>query len=92
MVMGFACSFRAASGESRTPIHFACGLVLPGPVSVAGVNRVFDAEGRCTDENVEKQLRGVAHRLIDYVEDNLCPRFALEQMVRDSEGAAASPS
>ena len=57
-------------------------IVLPGPVSVAGVNRVFDAEGNCTDEAVEKQIRGLAHNLMDYLRQNVCPRMALEAMVR----------
>lgn len=57
-------------------------IVLPGPVSVAGVNRFFDAEGRCLDENTEQRIRGVARTLIDYIEQNICPRVALEAMVR----------
>lgn len=61
--------------------HIGC-IVLPGPVSVAAVHKVFDAEGRCTDEAVERRVRGVAHNLVDYIRQNLCPRICLEQMVR----------
>jgi chromate reductase len=57
-------------------------IVLPGPVSVAGVNRVFDAEGNCTDDRVDRQIRGLAHNLMDYLRQNVCPRMALEAMVR----------
>jgi len=57
-------------------------IVLPGPVSVANVQKVFDKEGKCQDSNIEKRIRGVATNLIDYVHQNICPRIALEQMVR----------
>ena len=85
-----AASGRIGAIKSLEQLRSVCShvgaIVLPGPVSVAGVNRVFDDSGNCTDEGVEKQLRGVAHRLVDYIDDNLCPRFALEQMVREREG------
>ncbi len=57
-------------------------IVLPGPVSVAGVQGLFDESGRCTDPAVEKRLRGVGTHLLDYIRKNLCPRVALEQLVR----------
>jgi FMN reductase len=57
-------------------------IVLPGPVSVAGVQRAFDDDGTCLDEAVEKRVRGVAKNLLDYIDNNICPRIALEQMVR----------
>lgn len=58
-------------------------IVLPGSVSVAGVQKVFDEEGNCTDPRVEKRIRGLATNLLDYIHDNICPRFALEAMVRE---------
>ncbi len=58
------------------------GIVLPGPVSVAGVQRVFDEDGNCLDEGVEKRVRGLSRSLIDYIQDNVCPRYTLEAMVR----------
>ena len=57
-------------------------IVLPGPVSVAGVQKVFDADGSCSDERVEAHIRGVADGLIDYIHQNICPRHTLEAMVR----------
>lgn len=57
-------------------------LVLPGPVSVARVKTVFDEEGRCTDPEVERMVRGVARRLLDYISDAICPAIALEAMAR----------
>lgn len=59
-------------------------IVLPGAVSVANVRSIFDEDGRCNDEATEKQVRGVARRLIDYVQQHICPSIALEQMVRGS--------
>ena len=58
-------------------------IVLPGPVSVAGVRNVFDEDGACTGEATERRLRRVADNLIDYIRANTCPRVALEQMVRE---------
>ena len=68
--------------QLRSVCSHVGAIVLPGPVSVAGVQKVFDAEGRCLDENVEKRIRGVATGLLEYVHGNICPRIALEQMVR----------
>ncbi len=59
-------------------------VVLPGPVSVAGVQRVFDEEGRCLDPAVEKRVRGLAVALVDYLEHSVCPRLALERQARES--------
>jgi NAD(P)H-dependent FMN reductase len=62
-------------------------IVLPGPVSVPGVRRVFDDDGRIADEGTEKRIRGVATNLVDYVRRNICPRIALESMVREDADA-----
>ena len=58
-------------------------LVLPSLVSVPNVRSVFDAEGRCLDAAVEKQIRGVATTLIDYIHGSVCPRITLERMARE---------
>lgn len=68
--------------QLRSVCSHVGAIVLPGPVSVAGVQRLFDADGRCLDEGVEKRIRGVATGLLDYVHGSVCPRIALEQMVR----------
>ncbi|MBI5083919.1 MAG: NAD(P)H-dependent oxidoreductase [Acidobacteria bacterium] len=61
-------------------------LVLPGAVSVAGVQKAFDREGRCVDAEVEKRIRSVATNLIEYARGSICPRIALEAMVRGATG------
>ena len=58
-------------------------IVLPGPVSIAGVQDVFDEEGRCVDASAEKRIRGLATHMTDYIEECVCPRFCLEQFVRE---------
>ena len=57
-------------------------IVLPGPVSVAGVRGIFDANGNCTDENVEKMIRGLAPELLDHIARCETPPVCLEEMVR----------
>jgi FMN reductase len=60
-------------------------IVLPGPVSISGVQSAFDADGRCKDEKAEKRLRRLSANLIGYINDHVCPRFALEALVRGAE-------
>lgn len=57
-------------------------IVLPGPVSVAGVQKIFDEEGNCLDESTEKRIRSLATHLVSYIKENICPKEALETMVR----------
>ena len=58
-------------------------IVIPGSVSIAGVQQVFDDDGNCLDEGSEKALRGVAHAMSGFLNDFVCPKYALESMVRD---------
>ncbi len=57
-------------------------IVLPGPVSVAGVQRIFDEEGNCLDESTENRIRSLATHLVSYIKESICPKEALETMVR----------
>lgn len=59
------------------------GLVLPMPISIANVQKVFDEEGNCLDPGSEKAIRSVASGLIDYIEGHICPSITLEKMVRE---------
>ena len=45
--------------------HVGC-LVLPEPVSIAGVRNVFDDAGNCLDEKLEARVRGLASKLTDF--------------------------
>ncbi len=60
-------------------------IVLPGPVSVAGVHKMFDQDGHCLNPNLEKRIRGLADTLINYIRTHLCPQVALEEMVRKEQ-------
>jgi chromate reductase, NAD(P)H dehydrogenase (quinone) len=63
-------------------------IVLPLPVSVPYVQRVFDVEGRCPDPSVEKLVRTVATDLLHCVQQNICPRITLERVLREGVAAA----
>ena len=71
--------------QLRSVCSHVGAIVLPGPVSVAGVQRVFDDEGNCVDASTEKRIRGVATNLMDYIRGSVCPRVALEQTARGTE-------
>ncbi len=58
-------------------------LVLPGSVSIAGVRAAFDEDGTCTDADVEATLRGLATALVEFMKEYVCPKYQLEQMVRE---------
>jgi len=60
-------------------------IVLTGSVSVPRAKKVFDEQGRCLDPEVEKRIRSVATNLLDYIGQSICPRIALEAMVRAKE-------
>jgi chromate reductase, NAD(P)H dehydrogenase (quinone) len=62
-------------------------LVVPGGISLAGVQSAFDHEtGACTDPNSESALRGVATSLLTFMDNYVCPKYILEQQVRDNPG------
>jgi FMN reductase len=67
----------------RSVVSHVGGIVLPLPVSVANVRRVFDPEGKCLDPGVERLVRGVGANLLQYIEQNLCPRLTLERLLRE---------
>jgi len=48
-------------------------IVLPLPISVPNVQKVFDKDGRCLEPNVEKLIRGVAGNLMNYIHHAICP-------------------
>lgn len=60
-------------------------IVLPGPVSVAGARSMFDAKGHCLDDGLEKRIRGLSLKLVDYLLDTTCPEDTLEAAVRGEE-------
>ncbi len=73
----------------RSVLSHIGGLVLPLPISVANVQRVFDKEGRCLEPQVEKLIRTVPLNLLSYIDRHICPRLTLERILR--EGLAKLP-
>ena len=67
----------------RSVVSHIGGIVLPLPISVANVQRVFDQEGRCLDADAEQLIRGVGTNLLQYIEQNVCPRVTLERLQRE---------
>ena len=59
-------------------------IVVPGSVSIAGVQQVFDDQGNCLDESCEKALRGAAQAMSSFLNDYVCPKYVLEDMVREA--------
>jgi chromate reductase len=71
--------------QLRSVCSHVGAIVLPAVVSVPNVRTVFDAEGNCSDARIEKRIRGVAKNLVDYLHTHVCPRYALEEMVREGQ-------
>lgn len=57
-------------------------IVLPGLVSVADVQGLFDENGHCLDAGIEKNIRGLGTTLLHYIEGAICPKVTLEAMIR----------
>jgi chromate reductase len=81
---------RIGAVKSIEQLRGICGhvgaLVVPGAISIAGVQHAFDAEGRCIDAQTEAALRGVSASLLHFVQNYVCPKFILEAMVRNDPG------
>ncbi len=58
-------------------------IVLPGPISIARVRTVFDEDGRCIDDQTERNLRMLGTNLLNYIGHAICPSIALEAIVRE---------
>ncbi|MGD2123264.1 MAG: NADPH-dependent FMN reductase [Gemmatimonadota bacterium] len=62
-------------------------LVLPGSVSIAGVQSAFDKEGNSLDAEVEESIRGIAGALLEFIKEYVCPKHTLEALVRGEDRA-----
>lgn len=68
--------------QVRSVCSHTGAIVLPAPISLAGINRLVDSQGLITDEATQKALKSVAHSLLGYLKSNVCPRMTLEAMLR----------
>jgi len=57
-------------------------LVLPSLISVDKVKEKFAEDGSVLDAETEDRLRKLAHTLVEYIEEAICPRLVLEEMMR----------
>jgi len=64
-------------------------IVLPLPVSVPNVQKVFDPSGRVLDPAVDKLVRALAKSVLDYIHQNICPSVTLERLLREGTAAVA---
>lgn len=67
----------------RGVVSHVGGIVLPLPISIANVQKVFDREGHVLDAAVEKMTRQTATNLTGYIEKHLCPAITLERLLRE---------
>jgi chromate reductase, NAD(P)H dehydrogenase (quinone) len=67
----------------RGVVSHVGGIVLPLPISIANVQKVFDREGHVLDPQAEKMVRQSATSLIDYIHSNICPAATLERLLRE---------
>src|SRR2546426_4945676 len=65
-------------------------IVLPLPVSVPNVQKVFDPSGHPLDPAAEKLIRSVATNVLNYVRQNICPSVTLERLLRGGAVTAGS--
>jgi len=63
--------------------------VLPMPISVPNVQKVFDTSGRVLDPAVEKLVRSLAKNVMDYIHQNVCPSVTLERLLRNGVASVA---
>ncbi|MBK9169589.1 MAG: NAD(P)H-dependent oxidoreductase [Bryobacterales bacterium] len=69
--------------QLRGVVAHVGAIALPLPVSVANVQKVFDAEGRIHDPAVEKYVRRTAANVVDYLKQHVCPAMTLERILRE---------
>jgi len=67
----------------RGVVSHVGGIVLPLPISIANVQKVFDSEGHVLDPAVEKLVRQAATNLMGYIEKTICPTVTLERLLRE---------
>ena len=73
----------------RGVVSHVGAIVLPLPISIANIHKVFDREGNVLEPAVETLVRQAADNIVGYVERNICPAVTLERLMR--EGIAANP-
>ncbi len=58
-------------------------LVLPQAISIAGIKKVFDADGTVVDAASGAAMNELAASLLKFIDDYVAPKQVLEAMVRE---------
>jgi NAD(P)H-dependent FMN reductase len=86
---------RIGAIKSLEHLRGACAhqgaLVVPSAVSIALVQKAFDAEGKVTDQGVQAALEGLGTGLLAFMKNYVCPKYVLEAMVRGGAEEAGGP-
>lgn len=61
------------------------GIVLPGNASIPEAEKHFNEKGECVSHKYEKRIRSVSKNLISFIEENIYPKIALEEIVRGNK-------
>jgi NAD(P)H-dependent FMN reductase len=61
------------------------GIILPGSASIPEVEQHFNEEGVCITPKIEKRIRSISNNLINFIEENIRPQIALEEIVREKK-------
>ena len=56
-------------------------VVIPSLLSLDRVRERFDLDGSPLDDETETLLRGLADALLEYIDEYVCPKFKLEEML-----------
>ena len=71
VIMGVAAGSAGAIKsleQLRCVLSHIGAIVLPDPVSIAKVNKVFKNDGICQNDSIERRLRGLVGTLLDYID------------------------
>ncbi len=61
------------------------GFILPGSVSIPKVESHFNEKGECITPKIEKRIQSVSQNLMNYIKEKICPKLALEEIVREQK-------
>lgn len=76
--------------QLRSIVSHIGAIALPLPVSVANVQKVFDAQGHVLDPNVDALVRTLPKTLMNYIHQNICPSVTLERLLRSGVANAVA--
>lgn len=73
--------------QMKTICSHIGAILVPGAVSVAGVQSMFDEHGRCLDAGTEKSLRRVATGMLEFLDTYIHPAERLRELEAEAQRA-----